>query len=256
MNKRLDILERESDIRKWVEEKKPKSYICAELNCKPVTLNTYLDKLGIKYSGNSGMKGFSKINRSLPIEMFLTNKKYIQTDRLKKRLIKENYKDHKCERCGLTEWQGNPIPLELHHKDGNRFNNALDNIELLCPNCHALTDNYRGRGCKSHKENPNKGDKGGKKNKIRKMNYCVDCRRAISNTATRCKSCAKKLQKRKCERPSREVLKQLIRDTPFTKIGKTYGVSDKTIRNWCISYQLPHSSKEIKSYSDEDWLLI
>lgn len=235
-----------------MKEEKPKSYICAELNCKPETLNSYLDKLGIKYAGNSGLKGFSKTCRRLPIEVYLSNKKYIQSDSLKKRLIKENYKNHRCEKCGLTEWQGNPIPLELHHKDGNRFNNSLDNIELLCPNCHALTDNYRGKGCKSHKENPNKGDK---KIKIRKMNYCVDCRRAISATAIRCRSCAKKLQ-RKCERPSRDDLKRLIRNTPFTTIGKTYGVSDKTIRKWCISYQLPHSSKEIKSYSDEDWLLI
>lgn len=235
-----------------MKEEKPKSYICAELNCKPETLNSYLDKLGIKYAGNSGLKGFSKTCRRLPIEVYLSNKKYIQSDSLKKRLIKENYKNHRCEKCGLTEWQGNPIPLELHHKDGNRFNNSLDNIELLCPNCHALTDNYRGKGCRSHKENPNKGDK---KIKIRKMNYCVDCRRAISATAIRCRSCAKKLQ-RKCERPSRDDLKRLIRNTPFTTIGKTYGVSDKTIRKWCISYQLPHSSKEIKSYSDEDWLLI
>lgn len=235
-----------------MKEEKPKSYICAELNCKPETLNSYLDKLGIKYAGNSGLKGFSKTCRRLPIEVYLSNKKYIQSDSLKKRLIKENYKDHRCEKCGLTEWQDNPIPLELHHKDGNRFNNALDNIELLCPNCHALTENYRGKGCKSHKENSNKCDK---KIKIRKMNYCVDCHRAISATAIRCRSCAKKLQK-KCERPSRDDLKRLIRNTPFTTIGKTYGVSDNTIRKWCISYQLPHSSKEIKSYSDEDWLLI
>lgn len=52
---------------------------------------------------------------------------------------------HKCEVCGLTEWMNNPIPLEVHHIDGQELNSELDNLLLTCPNCHALTDNYRGR---------------------------------------------------------------------------------------------------------------
>lgn len=52
---------------------------------------------------------------------------------------------HKCEYCGLSEWMENPIPLELHHIDGDNLNNVLENLQLLCPNCHALTENYRGR---------------------------------------------------------------------------------------------------------------
>ena len=46
----------------------------------------------------------------------------------------------------LSEWMGKPIPLELHHKDGNHYNNDLSNLEILCPNCHAQTDNYSRRG--------------------------------------------------------------------------------------------------------------
>ena len=52
---------------------------------------------------------------------------------------------HKCEVCGVTEWMSNPIPLEVHHIDGQELNSELDNLLLICPNCHALTDNYRGR---------------------------------------------------------------------------------------------------------------
>lgn len=52
---------------------------------------------------------------------------------------------HKCENCGLTEWLNEPIPLEVHHLDGKELNSELDNLILLCPNCHALTENYRGR---------------------------------------------------------------------------------------------------------------
>ena len=56
-----------------------------------------------------------------------------------------NLRGRKCERCGTTEWLGQPINLEIHHIDGNHSNNELDNIQLLCPNCHSYTDNFRGR---------------------------------------------------------------------------------------------------------------
>ena len=52
---------------------------------------------------------------------------------------------HCCEKCNNKEWLGKPIPLEVHHKDGDSLNNEINNLELLCPNCHALTDNYRGK---------------------------------------------------------------------------------------------------------------
>lgn len=52
---------------------------------------------------------------------------------------------HRCEGCGENRWLGQPIPLEVHHTDGDSLNNEMDNLKLLCPNCHALTDNYRGR---------------------------------------------------------------------------------------------------------------
>lgn len=61
-----------------------------------------------------------------------------------------NIREHKCEKCGLTEWQGEKIPLEVHHIDGNRRNNSLSNLQLLCPNCHSLTDNFRGKGLKAN----------------------------------------------------------------------------------------------------------
>jgi Zn finger protein HypA/HybF involved in hydrogenase expression len=52
---------------------------------------------------------------------------------------------HRCEVCGISEWMGRPAPLELDHKDGNSSNNVLDNIRLICPNCHAQTATYKGR---------------------------------------------------------------------------------------------------------------
>lgn len=49
----------------------------------------------------------------------------------------------KCENCGLTEWLGKEITLEIHHIDGDHLNNSLENLQLLCPNCHSYTENWR-----------------------------------------------------------------------------------------------------------------
>ena len=59
---------------------------------------------------------------------------------------------HRCEQCQLEVWLDNPIPLEVHHKDGDKLNNELDNLQLLCPNCHALTSNWRGHNISTGKE--------------------------------------------------------------------------------------------------------
>lgn len=56
-----------------------------------------------------------------------------------------NLRGYKCEECGCYEWLNKPIPLEVHHCDGDHLNNALDNLKILCPNCHSLTDNFRNR---------------------------------------------------------------------------------------------------------------
>ena len=50
--------------------------------------------------------------------------------------------EEKCEICGIGEWIGKPITMQIHHKDGNNKNNSIDNLQLLCPNCHAQTDTY------------------------------------------------------------------------------------------------------------------
>lgn len=254
MKQRKDILERKDDILKWISEKQSKAYMCRELDCKSSTLNSYLNKLGITYKGNKSHKGFNNKNKKVPTSVYLNNEKPVHSYTLKNRLIEENYKEMRCENCGLEYWQGERIPLELHHSDGNHFNNNLDNLKLLCPNCHALTDNYRGRAIKNHTKQNKKAPVKVKKNK--NVNFCVDCGKQISRNAKRCKSCASKLQDRKCERPSRDVLKELVRHNSFLQIGKQFGLTDNAIRKWCKSYNLPCQMKQIKSYSDSEWLTI
>lgn len=78
-----------------------------------------------------------------PIEEYLSNKSYISSHRLKNKLFKEKIFEKKCYKCNLTEWFNEPISLELHHLDENRMNNSLDNLTILCPNCHAYLHKSR-----------------------------------------------------------------------------------------------------------------
>jgi hypothetical protein len=94
--------------------------------------------------GQSWNKG-KKVGPKRPVEEYLSNQRPIQSYKLKNRLLAEGLKQHKCECCGITEWNGQPAPIELDHIDGNRYNNTIENLRILCPNCHAQTDTYRGK---------------------------------------------------------------------------------------------------------------
>ena len=100
------------------------------------------------YQMDGEYKG-KKLPKRQPIETYLVENRLVQSNNLKKRLINEGLKQHKCECCGITEWNGKITPIELDHIDGNRYNNTLENLRLLCPNCHAQTETYRGKNKKS-----------------------------------------------------------------------------------------------------------
>ena len=84
---------------------------------------------------------------------------------------------------------------------------------------------------------------------------CIDCGKEICKGAIRCPECAAKAQ-RTCNRPSRKVLKDIIRTMTFKAIGQEYGVSDNAIKKWCIAEQLPSKKSEIKKFTDEEWAQI
>ncbi len=86
--------------------------------------------------------------------------------------------------------------------------------------------------------------------------YCPSCGKEITRMAQYCSDCANKNKRIVKERPTREELKQLIRTTPFTKIGQQFEVSDNAIRKWCKAENLPSRANEIKKYTNEEWELI
>lgn len=148
---RTDILSQKETILKWVDEGLTKREMSRRLSCDIKTVDSYLNLFGVEYHGNQGAKGY----KTFKSPQYLSFDEYIkvgavQTNKLRIKLLKEGLKQPVCERCGNSEWQGQPIPLEVHHIDGNKKHNKLNNLQLLCPNCHALTPTYRGKNIKTY----------------------------------------------------------------------------------------------------------
>lgn len=206
-----------------------------KLNLKPEGGNYRVIKKYIKlynidtnhFTGQAHNKG-----KTFPpkrnIEEYLNNKQTIGSCALKRRLLKEKLFDYKCNQCNLQKWLNKPIPLELHHIDGNSSNNNINNLMLLCPNCHTFTDNYRG-------------------NKLKIKYGCPNCNNNKSKTSLLCKKCSnksiikttiKRIYERPTKRPSFDILSKLIWEQPTMKIAKSYGVSDNAVAKWCKIYNL------------------
>lgn len=257
---RIDILERKDEILQWIEEHQSKAFIAKQLNCKPTTLNNYLDKMGISYEGNKGSKGKPHNNQYVSALEYIKKTSGISTHRLKLKLIKDGIKEAKCEICGLSEWQGKPIPLELHHKNGNHYDNTLENLEIVCPNCHAQQPGNSGASANKYAAVLELEDNAHlecatkrcvSSNLTSSTKYCIDCGKKISNNAIRCIDCEN--INRRQDKVTREELKELIRILPMVQIGKKFNVSDNAVRKWCKSFNLPYKVSEIKRFSDQEW---
>ena len=156
--------------------------------------------------------------------------------------------NYKCTECGwgiVNPFNGE-IPLEIHHINGDSNDNSPNNLKVLCPNCHALTENFKAL------------NRTGRNGRHSTTNSCIDCGVLITGLATRCSNCAAKQRIIPITQlpVAREELKDLIRTTAFTHIAKQSNVTDNTIRDWCKKYNLPSRVRAIKEYSNEEWQLI
>lgn len=106
-------------------------------------LKTRADYLGLDTSHFVG-QSWNKGRRYRPhiLEMLGPNTRIKSLFRY---LIEDGVKQRQCEHCGITEWQGRPAPLEIDHINGDNTDNRLENLQILCCNCHALTPTWRRR---------------------------------------------------------------------------------------------------------------
>lgn len=115
------------------------SKLAHHFNVPDVTVWRRCKKLGLEFK----IGGFSKkINLQ---EILNGDHPTYQTLKLKNRLIKEKVLEDRCVLCNINEWQEKKLCLQLDHIDGNNHNHKIDNLRLLCPNCHSQTDTWCGK---------------------------------------------------------------------------------------------------------------
>jgi transposase-like protein len=219
-----------SVILSMIEKNEPKVSICRILKIKQDTLNKYLKKYDLEYNGNQNRKGKPHLEARKDYKEYTENGKYIYSSRLRQILIEQEVKEKKCENCGLDSWMEKPIPLELHHIDENRFNNKLDNLKILCSNCHMQEHNYS-NVTKLHSQKTKKSEP----NNIKEMKTC-QCGSEINIRSTMCEKCWS-IKNRKVERPPFNQLLNEVTEMGYSGTGRKYGVSDNTIRKWLNSFK-------------------
>jgi hypothetical protein len=157
--KRLSSCSRE-EVAEALRNSRSLAQVLAKLGVRPggnqARVRDLIQQMGLDTTHLAG-KGWRRGTtdpavRARPIEQLLVDGRYAETNRLKKRLILEGFKQSRCEMCVRDSWNGHAIPLELDHINGRRDDNRLANLRILCPNCHAQTDTYRGknRGAWAH----------------------------------------------------------------------------------------------------------
>ena len=112
------------------------------------TVRRKLDLFGVDYSHFTGQAWTKNTNNPVYREKYLPHlQKHssLSSSNTKAMLFRLKLKTNKCENCGLTEWLGRPIVCELHHINGDSSDNRIENLQILCPNCHSQTDNFRNK---------------------------------------------------------------------------------------------------------------
>jgi Zn finger protein HypA/HybF involved in hydrogenase expression/predicted transcriptional regulator len=145
----LDVinLSKEDFIKKSIKSNSIKG-LAIELKISATSIKKLQNKLNchpknLKFQGRGVKRDFTNILNGSEVVENTQNKSITGT--LKKFILKNNLKEHKCEECGLDTWNKKPLSLELDHTDGIRSNNRIENLKLLCPNCHSQTPTWRGR---------------------------------------------------------------------------------------------------------------
>lgn len=196
---------------------------------------------------------------------------FVSSSQLRK-YFREYGTDYCCSKCQASEWLGEPLTLELDHKNGDRMNNSIANLRWLCPNCHSQTETFKSRnsgGCGSKrvsdelfveaiKSSKNIAEsllkvklapRGGNYERAKRLmakhglsfkswTAVCSCGKFISRGAERCLSCAG-IKARKIKRPTKDNLASMISKSSWEEIGRRFGITGNAVKKWARDYDLP-----------------
>ena len=162
-----------------------------------------LNLTGKDFKGKSVIVGSVECRKINKEKLFCKNSKH-NRNTLRRTIIQENLIPYKCAICGLTEWQGKTLSLELDHINGENNDNRLENLRFLCPNCHSQTDTY-----------------GSRNQKITESKYEINeqLRTLVINKYLECKNQKKVAE---CLNIKHKVVKQIISDAGLGKSNQKY----------------------------------
>lgn len=229
------------------------------------TIKSYIKKYNIDtqhFYGKGWLKGkthsFKSKNHKSFSDILIESSDYLVTSSLKKKLLKHGLLENKCyiKQCPLNEsnqWIGSKIVFHLDHINGISDDNRIENLRLLCPNCHSQTSTYVGKNKGVFKEEKEKTNSViirpiiavGASPKSIDIKYHCKCGKEIKKRHKFCLACYKEIlanryknvpKQTKINWPSKEELFEMVWKESSSQLSKKLGVSDTAIKKQCRKY--------------------
>lgn len=174
-------------------------------------------------------KNVVKAKKFTDSEVFVENSSYVNRLSLKRRLYNMGIKEECTECGGGPEWNGIPLTLQLEHINGVHNDNRLENLTILCPNCHSQTPTYAGKKTTAEIAKTLRASLIRKAERKGLTGFCSDCSKEITGEAKRCIKCESK-SRYSTSYPDIDVLVGQVMESSFDKVGRSLGVSGSAVR--------------------------